>query len=90
MTELKEYDILSPEGVEERVKLEMTYLVTLTQGGKYRLYYTKNGERIAGGVHDTIEGAYEAIGMRMGVIGALLNDPKGTIEMMMKSLGKKE
>ncbi len=30
-------EVMSPEGVEERVEVGIQFLITLTQGGKYRL-----------------------------------------------------
>ena len=31
-------DHISPEGLDERIVYERRYFITLTQGGKYRLY----------------------------------------------------
>ncbi len=83
-------DILSPEGVEERVKSEFIARVTMTGGGKYRVYLSPDDSRppepIA--VHNTLEDAKNQMAEAMILVGSLLRDPQKTIELLRKGLDK--
>lgn len=70
-------DVISPEGVEERIEYERAFRVTMTGGGKFRTY----GRTIVGGwepvrTYDTIAEAFADVakGMRFhgDVIRAIL------------------
>lgn len=83
-------EILSPEGVEERVEKEFIFRVTLTGGGKYRVYMIQNGAVSSHGVYDTLKKAEEAMNRGMFVLGSLFLDPKATIEALFEKEGKKD
>ena len=78
-------EILSPEGVEEQVVFESTTRVTRTLGGKFRTY-TLDGDSKG---HDRSfankDEAMRDAGMSLMVLGGLLADPKGTIDLLLAS-----
>lgn len=39
-------EYISPEGVEERIELVENWFVTMTGGGRFRVYYIRNGEEM--------------------------------------------
>ena len=81
-------EILSPEGIEEKVEKEFRFLITLTGGGKYRTY-TSDGDEIKPiGIHDTMEDAKKDVGFGMVFTGGMLVDPKKTVEGMLDMLKK--
>ncbi len=81
-------DILSPEGIEERLKREVTLQITLTQGGKYRIYGIINGDRKTINLCDTYEDAQVRMGEAAILLGSLLRDPKGTIETLVRCMSE--
>lgn len=80
-------EIISPEGVEERVELEETFRMTMTQGGKFRVYHIREGQTNSVGIYDTREAARKFLGEGMMVFGAMLADPKKTIQLIIDELG---
>lgn len=77
---------ISPEGTEERIEVEHTFMMTLTEGGKLRVYH--KGEPVS--IHETREEANKGLGFIMGMTAGLIADPKGTVERLLDSLGKKD
>ncbi len=72
-----ERDIISPEGLDERVQVEYIFRATLTQGGKFRQYGLcyrdgKGEVTTPTGVGDTIEEAEGSLAMGMLVLAAKL------------------
>ena len=92
MTE-KLREIISPEGIPEKVMHHFQYLLTKTEGGKFRIYsidfegkYSPMHE-----VFDTLEEGRETLGMIIAAMGGLLVNPKETISALMEGLkGSKE
>ncbi|MEL7111403.1 MAG: hypothetical protein AAGK93_00515 [Pseudomonadota bacterium] len=86
MTEKRDENILiSPEGVEERIEKTMTFQVTLTQGGKYRLYMNLGDERNPDPkLYDSMEEAEKGLWGGMMMMGALKTDPEATLKAMLK------
>lgn len=94
-TEKPQREIISPEGVEERVEYEITFRLTLTGGGKYRTYIiSEDRERHAGGevesagVFATEAEALKRLGSSMIVAGSMIVDPVKTIERLVLGLHK--
>ena len=83
-------DIISPEGLDERVEFEHTFRVTLTQGGKFRTYDISDTRTKSDSIHDTKDEAMKSIGFSMAMLGSLLIDPKRTIEIVLNSFKTKE
>lgn len=76
-------EILSPEGVEERVVFETGYRITMTGGGKHRIYLLTNDrppQPIK--VVDTKDQAMKELGYHSMLMGAMINDPKAAIEAL--------
>lgn len=83
-------EIISPEGLDERVVHEETFRITLTQGGKYRVYHVGNsGKAIPMGIHEALEPAKKDMGMGMTIVGALEVDAKRTLDAIFDILKKK-
>lgn len=82
--------IISPEGTEERIEQEDIFRITLTQGGKFRLYHIimRGGKRkeSAISVHDNKDEAKKSLASGMMIHGGLELDPKNTIAMLLKNL----
>lgn len=72
-------EVISPEGVEERLLEEIKFELTMTQGGKFRFYYSTKGVRQPGGVFDTKEEAQQRFYESIMVMGAFFLNPKETI-----------
>lgn len=87
---MKEYDIISPEGVDERVKDEFTARVTLTQGGKYRTYGVIGDEVQSKGVFDTLEEAQKSMAAGLILFGSFMRDPEGTVKAALAALVEDE
>lgn len=81
-------EIISPEGVEERVIREAIFRVTMTGGGKFRGYVIQDGKVIPREVYDTKEKAFENIGGDMILMGGLLSNLKRTVEILMQAMKK--
>ena len=86
-------EIIGPEGIEERLIEEISFRVTMTQGGKFRVYM---GTRQKDGSFDwtskevcnTKEEAGKSIGLGMIIFGSLRRDPETTINAMLKGFKK--
>lgn len=87
-TEHKE--VISPEGVEERLVKEVSFTITLTGGGKYRTYQATDGRRMSLSVQNTEAEAKDDIALAMGLMGMFLHDPKGAMQTIKDSLKKRE
>lgn len=87
MNKLEE-DVMSPEGLEERVKQTNTYEITLTQGGKYRGYAIDGNRRTALGISDTFDDAKKKLAMHMGLMASMVVDPKKTLDLVFSMMGK--
>ncbi len=70
-------EVLSPEGVEERIEFEIIFRLTLTQGGKVRLYVVEGGETRSIAVFENKERAMKKLGVLVALKGAMIVDPKG-------------
>ena len=82
-------EILSPEGVEERIVSERVYQITLTQGAKYRVYFINDGERNpVARIFETKEEAEKDLAKSMLLMASLEIDPQRTIEVILKDLKK--
>lgn len=82
---------MSPEGLEEAVKEEIGFMVTLTQGEKYRTYIKKGKSQEWVPVlkcFDTEADAIKAVGEQMMLLGSFMFDPKRAVEALLKSLDK--
>lgn len=88
MSEQMQREIISPEGVEERVISEDIYRITMTGGGKYRIYHSSGGKLHSIGVLDTREEAEKKLGTGMLMHGGLLVAPKKTMELLLSSMTK--
>jgi hypothetical protein len=81
-------EIVSPEGVEEKLLFLQTYSITLTGGGKYRVYFEdkRMGGRVSVGVYDTLPLAREAAGVQMNMQSCLILDPKKVINFLFEQI----
>lgn len=79
-----ETDVMSPEGVEERIKSSVGAYVTLTGGGKYRAYITTDGKITSISVHDTVEEARKATTLILMAFSMFQIDPEATIKALLK------
>ena len=74
-------EVLSPEGVEEKLLEFQLYQVTLTGGGKFRTYYEhrcnkcEEVHRTSTGVHDTLEEAKKHVATQMNMQSAMVLNP---------------
>ena len=75
----KHEEILSPEGVEERVVKRFECMITNTLGGKFRVYQSSGKKREPISIHDTQPEAEEAAAHFIAMSGHMLIDPKGTV-----------
>lgn len=87
--------VISPEGAEEKMIREVGFRITLTQGGRYRLYSMNTGEDgkmdaqpVA--LLDTLEGAKKHSANLMGTMAALEIDPRKTLDALFRHLGSKK
>lgn len=94
--DLLQDEILSPEGVEEKLLEERVYQITLTGGGKYRTYYAQKCgscndlHRTSTGVHDTLEKAQHHSAVQMNVQSALVLKPEKVFGFLFEQItGKK-
>jgi len=80
-------EIISPEGVEERVELEITFRMTLTGGGKYRVYMEDNGKVVPNPtIFTDKESGEKSIGTAMLIHGGMMLDPEKTIGVILDGL----
>ena len=87
--------VISPEGAEEKLTEETIFRITLTQGGKYRVYMTKDDEKgkpdtSSMGLFDTLKAAQDHEAHGMAITGSLVMDRKGTIDALLGSLRPKK
>lgn len=73
---------ISPEGVEERICRTDTFLITETQGGKFRIYYNGTPMQMA----ETFDKAVRMMNSGMAITGHMGNNPVETLEIL---LGRK-
>lgn len=76
-------DVMSPEGIEERVHLLNGGYVTLTQGGKYRVYITNGKVTSTVRIIDTPSEAERTLLEAVAMQAMARIDPKGFIETML-------
>lgn len=76
--------LLSPEGLDEKIEAQTTFTVTLTQGGKYRVYHND----IACSVHDTLEDANGTSYRHMALAANLHLHPQATLDALLAALSK--
>ena len=81
-------EILSPEGVEERVVRRIEFVITNTLGGKFRIYQSIGKKREPVSVHDTQPEAEKAAAQMIALAGHMLIDPKGTITKILDGAGR--
>lgn len=81
-------EIISPEGVEERVIEEQGVRVTLTGWGKYRVYLTSSDKVTSVRILDTKEEARKEAGMLLAVVGGFLSDPARMIDALLGGIAK--
>ena len=82
-----ETEVLSPEGVEERVVFEEGFRITLTGGGKHRVYHLQRGkEPEAMTICDTLEEAKKHLAKMFAIKGMLTIDPKRTIDALFSGM----
>lgn len=85
-------EIVSPEGVEERVVKEAVIRITLTGGGRFRVYAdTWDGE--ASRYHDSTVGVFDdqksaekAAGEHMILLGGMIARPQETIALLIDAM----
>lgn len=84
-------EIVSPEGVEERVLMQYGFRVTLTGGGKYRIYAKGESEKDWRSleIHSTIEEAKQALGRFVMFTGLLLTDPNEAMKTIVEAIKNK-
>lgn len=85
----KNEEIMSPEGVEEKLIEATCFFMTLTQGGKYRVYAAivcpcnnpnhSHEARPVGRVHNTKDEATKAAGTHMALMGSAMLDPRALL-----------
>lgn len=86
----KDMEIMSPEGVEEKIVMACQHIMTLTQGSKYRIYAMGRCGHVHNmGVFDTEKAALEHIGLTMNLEGAMILEPMMMRELMMSKLSRK-
>lgn len=76
---------VSPEGVDEKIVKEDTFLITQTEGGKYRLYNAGRAIDIA----DTLTEIEKKIHGAMMLKGSVGLDPKRTFQALFGSPNRK-
>jgi len=84
---------MSPEGLEEAVQLESSFMVTLTQGEKYRIYSQTPGSdkwTPSPECFNTEDEAKVALGQRLVLLGAMMSDPKKTLDVLLKAMEKRQ
>lgn len=81
-------EMISPEGVEEKIIQETSFIVTQTQGGKFRSYVKQRGELKPVFIEDSKEKAFKRIGEGMIVMGGLITDPERMIKTMLDGMKK--
>lgn len=77
-------EIISPEGLEERVEREETYRITLTQGGKYRTYHVVRGKKpMPVSTHETFEEARRSVAKGMVINGLMVIDAEKALKLLL-------
>lgn len=80
-------EVISPEGVEERLVEEFVFRITLTGGGKYRVYGPGGKADRTMGIYGTLDEAKKDAGYGMPIFGGLIRDPEKTIDILLKKGG---
>lgn len=79
-------EVISPEGVEERLVSEQVYQITLTGGGKYRVYNINNrGKQAVIGIAETMDKAEMLLSSFLVVFAMMKIDPDAMIDYLMKN-----
>ena len=87
LTLAKGKEIMSPEGVEETVILASQTVITLTQGGKYRVYLLGRCNHVHNmGIFTTEKDAVEHMGMVLGVEASMVLEPTMMREVILARL----
>lgn len=82
---------ISPEGVEEKIVIEDRFLITFTQGGKFRLYHIVDDKVSRTDIHETYGEAAQSCATGMAIVGALKIDAEGTVGILIDGLkGEKQ
>jgi hypothetical protein len=84
---MSQVEIISPEGVEERLVEEWLFRITLTGGGKYRVYSGSTAKPLPMDVHETLKLAREDLARGMALHGALVLHPEKILDILLKSSG---
>lgn len=80
-------EIMSPEGVEEKIVYKELLWITLTGGGKFRVYALGSGDRLTSiGVFDDLDKAKEILAQAMMLAAGLMLDPERTIKTLLSGL----
>lgn len=79
--ELKE--LVSPEGLTEKIIKEFSVQVTQTQGGKFRIYFNDKPTPM---VKDTKEEAFEEFKRLLSMMRSFEIDPRGTFNTVINIL----
>lgn len=83
-------ELMSPEGVEEQVVLASQVFITMTQGGKYRVYLLGRCNHVHNmGVCDTEAAAKELMGTACSIEGFMILEPDMAREVMLARLSKR-
>ena len=83
-----EQDFQSPEGLDERVKQIQGFIITLTQGGKHRIYLDNGKEIVPVTIADTLEAAEKRVASMQAMFAGMVFQPERTMEAMFSSLKK--
>ena len=85
----KGMEIMSPEGVEETVISASTVLMTMTQGGKYRIYLLGRCNHVHSmGVYESEKAGTEQMGIVCSIEGSMLLEPSMMREIALARLRK--
>lgn len=100
LAQMRGVEVMSPEGVEEKLEYNISFAITLTQGGKYRLYgvQTQCGspkckvrhDPISLGIEDTREAMIAILGsvfIKEGITMAAAKMFTGSLDDFFKQLG---
>lgn len=77
---------VSPEGVDEKIVKSETYMITQTEGGKFRVYALGKPVTVA----EDREAAEKSLASGMLMFAGLVLNPKATIDAMFNDKKKPE
>ena len=85
-----EQPFLSPEGVDEQVKHTVNLFVTLTQGGRYRLYIATSDTNAMPipAVFDSLAEAVLELGRIAVIHGGMIVNPKMTMDIVSRIIDR--